>query len=878
MPGIDLGGCKCDSCPLLSTKRGNYVGAEGVSTLSPRFPKLMLVGEAPGQEEARSGIPFFGQSGQELDNYLRRVGIPRGNWWITNLVKCRPPKNRDPERVEIECCSPCLEREIGLHQPGVIATVGKYAARYFLGQDVDMEMVHGIPFLLDSGRVVVPCYHPAFGLYSTTNMTQIHKDFQAVAQVVRGEIRPRVVGEDRGSRYTYTLLDNPKDIRVLMAFSRRELAIDTESLLPNGFTVGGSTPWCLTFTTGEDRESGWMIRADNEECLQEFRPWVQSEKITTILHNALWDLPVLAQMGVYPKRYHDTMVAAYLLQDYPKGLKALGYRLLGVNMTAYERVIMDAQQSLSLQYLYEVSQRAWPDPAPRLEWVKGIPKEKHPQNIGKKIKRIFTDLIKNPDLDLVKRWGDIEDKLEVEGVLGHMPVASLADIPFDHALEYACRDAVVTMGIYPALMEQIRDRGLTETYNRDIGIIPMIIDIMRNGMKIDPEYLQGLSQYFERRMEDVQMEVETMFYAHTHEEKHINPGSTEQSAEALWKMGIFKTKKQSTAAEELDKVKHKHPIVGKITEYRQFSKLKGTYSDTLPGRIGVDGRLHCRIATTRTTTGRLATSDPNLQNIPTGTEEGQKIRGGFVAEEGYTYLCNDYSQIELRVMCHEARDKVMTQAFLSGADLHSSTASNMFRIPLAEAHKEHPLRRAAKGINFGIPYGITEIGLHAQMLAQGVDCTEAECKEWIYLWLNTYSGVRDYLKGVKEFAKCNGYVADLFGRRRLVPEVMSIHPRIREAGLRQAMNAPIQSGAQGVIKEAMVLLTPMVQEWVRSGWMLGPVMQIHDDLMFEVKEEFVGEVAPVIKAVMEGAVLLSIPTPVDQKVGKVWAKTEKLKG
>ncbi len=874
MAGIDLGGCLCDMCPLSGTKRGSWVGAQGPSRVSNRFPSLMLVGEAPGRDETFSGIPFFGQSGQELDNYLTRVGVSRDNWWVTNLVKCRPPANRDPKPEEVVCCKGCLEREIELHQPLVIAAVGRYAVRYFLGQDADMEMVHGIPYLLDSGRVVVPCYHPAYGLRNTTEMTNIYRDFEAVAKVVRGEITPRRPGDDEGNRYRYYHLESVGDLEDLIACHSPLVAVDTESILPHGFNRD-STPWCLTFADSTDGWSGYLIRADNKECLKRFGEWVQQPHVTTILHNALWDLGVLAQMGVHPRTYHDTMVMAYLLQDYPKGLKPLGYRLLGVNMTAYEKMIAGAQVALSLQYLSEVKKRTWPNPEPRLVWEKGIPKIKQPQNIGKKVVRMFKDLEKNPDLDLVERWNNIEDKIEVERVMGAMPVASLADIPFENALEYAGRDAVVTLGVYPELVGQIHERGLWEVFERDVGIIPMVMDMMWNGMRIDPDYLKELSRYFEERMEETQGEIETMFREHTLENVSINPKSPDQTSEILWKMGIFDKRKQSTASEELDKVRHKHPIVNKITYYRQLAKLKGTYTDTLPTQMDHRNRVHTRLSTTRVVTGRLSSSEPNLHNQPKRGEEGKKIRQGFIAEPGYVLFSCDYSQIEMRVLAHVSQDPTMLRLLLDPTkDIHSETASWVFNVPIDKVDKDKH-RYPAKRVGFGIVYGLTGMGLQKQLLAEGTIYTEKECDRMVSSWLEMYSVVNTYLDEMKAFAKRNRYVVDFFGRRRLVPEVLSVHPRIRDAGLRQAINAPIQGGAQGIIKEAMSQLTPIYREWVNRGWMLGPLMQIHDDLIFEIKEEYIDDIAPVIVCLMENAVPLTVPTPVDPQVGPCWGKLQK---
>lgn len=865
----------CKKCPLYSPGFFEYVPGAG-----PTDTPLMLVGEAPGVNEVNMGKPFVGDGGQELNKYLSLAGLPRNNWYTTNLVKCRPPKNRDPEKIEMDYCSKYLEEEIDAYSPKLIITLGRFATRYFLGEDADMELVHGIPFLINhrgSDRIIVPCYHPASGLYNTTHMTFIYQDIKSAVITYKDELSSwysnlvrrhgpsRRLDEDSSKDFQYKRLLSIDDLEGALK-NKNIIAIDTESKSDN-------SPWCLTFCM--DYGHGYQIRATEEDLLKRINAFVQLPSTITILHNSLYDLRVLSSMNIHPSNIEDTMIMAYLLQDEPQGLKPLGYRHLGVKMRAYSEIVAGPQTGKSLQYLLQITNRNWPDPEQELIWDKGKPRIKKPQNISKKVKRMLNDYSKNPSLDIVKRWTDIEGKKEVILSLGDMPRSDLSDIPEEDSLSYSCKDAIVTLGIFSILSKRIKEAGLETVYRRDLGVIPMVDDMQKYGIKIDPDYFRHLSGYFQNKLQEIQLEIESLYTLDTREVKVINPESPKQVQEALYKLGVFRYRNQSTSSESLDKYRTKHPIINKITEHRKFKKLKGTYSDTLPEQIDSNNRVHTTFRVTRIVTGRLSSSKPNLTNQPKRGEEGKKIRGGFIASPGCILLRQDYSQIEMRLAAHCSGDSTMLRMFKEGRDIHSETASWIFKIPIGKLDDDKH-RYPAKSIGFGILYGITGIGLQKQLLAQGISYSREECQSMINSWLEMYSDIADYAEEVKAIARRFGYVSDIFGRRRLVPETMSTIPRIREAGLRQAVNAPIQMGAQGIIKQAMCDLTPIYKKFQSEDYICRPLIQIHDELIFEVSEEIIKSVAILCKSFMENAVELKIPTPIDQKIGYNWRNTKEI--
>ena len=550
---------------------------------------------------------------------------------------------------------------------------------------------------------------------------------------------------------------------------------------------------------------------------------------------------------------------AYLLGDLPQGLKPLAYRLAGMEMHSYNEVLGDLGNLKAKEYLEVAVCLDWPDPEQLLEFKDGLPHVKKPQNIGKKVLRALRDNDKG-EVDLYTRWNRMEGHEDVEALLGPMPQADLRDVPEADALYYACRDADATRRIYPILKRRIKEEGMEAVLEMDMGIFPMLLAMTRNGITVNLTSVESLGMSFQLKMDTLAEEIRReVGYS-------INPGSSPQVAEMMDRLGIQakakrgKSGAQSTGVEILEPLRATYPVIGLVLDWRQAETLKSMFTDTLPHLVHEDGKVHTTFKTTRTITGRLATENPNLMAFPTRTEEGKMIRDAFEASPGYTLLSFDYEQIELRILAVASGDEAMLNAFLSGADLHSATAAEMFMIPIEKVDKDKH-RRPAKTVNFGIPYGITAMGLFATMQKEGATgWTEASCQDLIDRWFKVRPKVRDFMDEQKAHARRYGYVVDMFGRRRLTPEVHSSSKKIQEEGMRYAMNQPIQSGAQGVIKLAMGRIWREMQEEIQ-GDIIRPLLQIHDDLLVEVRDEEVPWIVPVIQGIMESAVQLTIPDP-----------------
>ncbi len=833
----------CDNCPL----KGKQVKATG-----PTDSPLLLIGEAPGHIENMRGYCFCGDSGQELDNYLTMVGMHRSSIRVDNIVKCQPPGKRDPKKDEIKCCSDYLTDYITQYQPRVIGTLGKVATEYFLGP-ISMEQVHGIPVAQGKDYIIVPLYHPAFGLYKTSFMTQIRQDFEVLAQVVRYELKPR---KPVKQKYNYVLardagLIKPKSV----------IAVDTEY-------AQGST-WCLSFS--HTPGTAYVVMRDDKELITTLAGWFSNPNCRMLLHNALYDLPELQLLGIVPTNFTDTMVMAYLLQSEPQGLKALAYRHLNMHMKSYKEMVAPATREKAIAYLTKALTHDWPNPEQIFEWrPDGTAHVKQPQNIGKKIQRILNDMGKKP-VDPWDRWHHIEPedgRAMVETELGIMPEGELCDIPFDDAVNYAAQDADATLQIYPILLERIKALRLTDTLNRDIGMMPMAIDMMENGMLTDKDRFGELSNYFLAKKTDYQKQINKCA------DTYVNPNSSQQVGKLFKQLGVTNSIPKSTEAKYFEHLREEHPIVDYVYSYREYSKLKSTYADALPKHTDENNRIHTTLRCTRTATGRLASANPNLQNQPVAKEDGRKIRECFISATGCSLVSFDYSQIELRVETHEAKDELLLKIFNEGRDPHAETASWIFGVALSDVD-DMKQRYPCKRVGFGVMYGLSPGGLANILSASGIDWSLQDCAKFMHEYFLLYPGIAAFIEEIKSYARRYGMIKDMFGRIRYIPEVQSVHERIREEGLRAALATPAQSGAAGIIKQAMRDVRPWYRGWQKAGYTVAPLLQIHDDLLFEMKDEVMPYVIPTIKHVMENAVTLSIPTPVDAKHGKRWGKLEK---
>ena len=437
-------------------------------------------------------------------------------------------------------------------------------------------------------------------------------------------------------------------------------------------------------------------------------------------------------------------------------------------------------------------------------------------------------------------------------------------VPVERAVAYGGEDAEVTLRLWETLRPQLVEERITRVYEGlDRPLVPIVAAMERLGIRVDTARLRELSDRFGARMAELEERAQELAG------RPFNPGSPKQLGEVLFdELGLdgggkrTRTGAWSTSADILEELAAQgHELPRVVLEWRQLQKLVRTYCDALVAQVNPEtGRVHTSYNLAATSTGRLSSSDPNLQNIPVRTEEGRAIRAAFVPEDGYLLMSADYSQIELRVVAHMAEVTPLREALAQGLDIHAAAAARMFDVPLDRV--DYELRRAAKVINYGIIYGIGAWGL-----AQRLGIPQERARAYIEAYFERYPEVRAYMERAKEEARQKGFVTTLYGRRCFIPDINHRVPSRRSAAERQAINAPVQGTAADIMKRAMIRVA---RELERAGSGARMLLQVHDELVFEVPEGEVEETASLVRRVMEGAARLDVPLVVDIGWGRNW--------
>jgi DNA polymerase-1 len=450
---------------------------------------------------------------------------------------------------------------------------------------------------------------------------------------------------------------------------------------------------------------------------------------------------------------------------------------------------------------------------------------------------------------------------------------SMAEVAIADAAPYAASDAETTLRLHPILEKELkRVPKLWDLFIEiEMPLIPVLADMEMAGIALDKDFFAKFSKELSGRITKLEDQV------HQAVGKPFNLNSTQQLSDVLF--GVLKLSPPdkgrktasghySTAAGVLDELSGQHPVVDMILEYRELTKLKSTYVDALPLQIHPeDGRVHTSFSQTTAVTGRLSSSDPNLQNIPTRTELGRRVRRGFLAGPGNVLVSLDYSQIELRIVAHMAGDQAMLNAFRAGQDIHATTAAAIYGVPLEKVTRE--MRRHSKAINFGLIYGMSAFGL-----TRTTELTLAESQDFVEAYFKQFPGVKKYLDGIRKEATQNGYVETMLGRRRYFPNLKgSVNQVVRAREEREAINAPIQGTAADIMKIAMIKIPPALAKARLHGRML---LQVHDELVVECPSSELDELVRVVRKIMENAYKLDIPLTTEARSGTNWDELKPL--
>jgi DNA polymerase-1 len=440
---------------------------------------------------------------------------------------------------------------------------------------------------------------------------------------------------------------------------------------------------------------------------------------------------------------------------------------------------------------------------------------------------------------------------------------SMAMATIEEVADYACADADITLRLKSVLATELREEGLWQLFSEvEMPLVPVLVAMERNGVAVDVELLRDMSHSLGKEMLRLEAEVyNSLGY-------RFNINSSQQLSRVLYEeLKLPKPRKTksgySTEASALEELKGTHPIIELVLQYRQLAKLKSTYTDAFCALVNPKtGRLHTSFNQTGTTTGRLSSSEPNMQNIPIRSELGGKIRQAIIAEPGWQLLSVDYSQIDLRALAHISQDPELIATFLRDEDVHAATASRIFNVSPDKVTSE--MRRVAKTVNFGIIYGMSNYGLE-----QATSFSREEASQFITAYFEKYPRVKDYIENTKSQARERGYVQTVLGRRRYIPEINSPNRQIREAAERMAINMPVQGTSADIIKIAMVNLHREMEKLNLRSKM---TLQVHDELVFEVPPEEIDQMKELVSRIMPQALKLSVPLKIDIKLGKNWAE------
>lgn len=927
----------------------------------PRGPSpspILIVGEAPGQYEASAGKPFWGPSGDEQSNYLKWCGIRPSQCRMTNLVPIFRPGNPDPCESDIAKYSSQLDKEIRRTKPLVILAVGRISTRYFLGSHPFLKMydIHGTPCrggVFDSsiahrsrGAAVIPIIHPASALHATSSKdsgfdirSAIQYDYKQAIDTYRAleplsssqraeYISNLNTDEFDGIDKSYIDLTNSTQVDSAIKDLFRGLSlpdhvsVDTEGDL--------SSPWSIQVTTLPT--ISYIARCSNKETFDYFiyklnYIFNNYKRPKLVLHNALHDIPILREMGLnvdnllYQHRIIDTMYLAYILRVLPQSLKALMWRLCGMDVLTYESVVNQSTITEQLSYLSMIAD-ARIKSLGKVEVIlnDGQLVKYGPQPLSIKARKLLGSIklsLANGDQvtasDIAEKWYDISGDAaakkrlkwqmlkDLELQYGKLPIESLDVTPLDQSIFYAGKDADGTLRVLDKLLTLIEEHNINKgLIERGARILPMIEEMQRNGMPASYSYFYNLYDELTERAVSISRDISTNFLKNV----PFNPNSPLQTAKLIEARGIEiidTTPKgaPSTSKTSLEKYRLKDEAINLLFLAREHYHYRDTFcwpviealydKDKGQDIHPVIGQIKC----TRTATRRLSMEKtdrgPNLLAMPKRQREGMSewlassIRRGFVAPQGYKLTAHDVSQMELVVLAFLSQDPIMCDVFRNGGDIHATTAEMLFNVPPEEqVGKIH--RIPAKTTNFLVVYGGGAMELHSQLVSKGIDISFEECVNIIDKFYSKYKGVRRYKEQVEREVRDRGYDETTYGFRRYFPHIVSRDKGIALSAAREAVSLRVQGTAQDMMQESMSWIWYEVERRRREyrdknsnrdkPFDVKFCLQIHDEILALTNEDSWEDYD---KLVIEGltkrhGLEMNIPIKADGGYGDRWSE------
>lgn len=871
--------------------------------------RVMFVGEAPGESEAFfrdpgtgriSPRPFVGRAGKEQDAYLRAAGIVTGvsTFYRTNVVKDYIEGNPDPTPELIAEWEPALLAELEQVQPDIVIAVGRFAARWFLGDDADMDFVHGIAFKLsyvrglnykarfDKDLIVVSTYHPAYGFYDDEARPLIFNDYRAAAAAIKH--RPNFLADDALVGYEeYRDVTGTELADIVASQDPGPFGMDTEGVPGDEWSVQTS------FNPG----IGYVLRKAQPDFAIGIAALQRHSDIDdnlVCLHNGMYDIEMVRNMGwdLFEARLFDSMYAAYIMRTEPQGLKPLAYRWCGMAMQSYLEVVGDIGLEKQMLYLSEVMDREWPKPEARVEYENdGTFHLYTPQPVNKRAYAILNDYYsgkrdKEGNLpDPLKRWKKVDRDLRrlVEAEMGPMPVGRLGDIPLVKAVGYSGRDPDATLRLYYTLEPELRLRKLSQLMQDGMDVLPVFEEMQSNGMPARRSHFEQLSVKMWDEMCRLQARISHRYYGG----KPFNPASSDQVAALMRRRGLHgekrskKTGKVSTGKKSIEHLRYEDEAIGDVIDWREHQKIRDAFCDPIVELMTEEYQnVRCTIKTTRVASRRISASDPNLTAIPVRNELGLEVRAGYEAPEGYVIGSWDLSQIEMRYMAHVSRDPLMCKFFneknpVTGKDfdIHAETAARIFGMKIEDVD-EMQHRYPSKRAGFGIITNIAGAGLFDQLRMFGCKGWSVDkCDDLIKEWLNVYKGVRAYLDSCKREVREKGFVVDCWGMPRFLPGVWSDDKKVRAEAERAASSMKIQGGAQGMLQKSMAWLKGYIRGLRMAGEDVRWLLQIHDEILLMFREELWDTIDPLVReGLTEHSLKLIVPVKCSGTRHRKWSE------
>lgn len=897
----------------------------------PKPNSVMLIGEGPGAEEYRIGRPFVGKSGQEQRWYLSRYNLSPDNWYLTNIIKEYTDGNPDPTIEQIKYWTPTLLQEISDCNPKLIIAVGRFAIRFFLGEDAELDICHGLPHRVgafDSNRInrapkdciILPVIHPASGFYDNSARVLISYDYSQVANIIDKlnnneldtvEFR---VDEYKGNEQYIDVTGAELDHYLNSSFYQDIDPVTNRAIIPEiGIDTEGTPddPWSIQISTTPG--TAYVLRYTQPDfsigisALQQLADNSSGNGTLFIMHCAntpmgtMYDIIMCRVMGLDLSRARvwDTMYALYLLRIEPKGLKPASYRWCGTLQDDYMSLIGDIGKRKQESYLIDVLTHEWPDVESRVKSLNdGTIKLTKPRHIIKLVEGILKDLYSGKvnkdgeETDPFKRWMKIDpvQRKLVEGKLGKMPIGTLNDIPIEQAVMYAGRDSDITLRLKHKLQLELARLDLIDMFTEDMEILPLYYEMQSHGMPASRSKFERFHSILSDKLSTIQSELSINYFG----EQPFNPKSPVQVRSLLLRRGLASAKRTasnlpSTGKKSIEHLRFQDPAIELVFQWREHQHLRDSFVETIleliPDNYEPDIYDITCVFKTNTETRRLATENPNLLAIPSRTELGKLIRDCYICRENELMGAWDFSQVEARFMAHESRDELLCKFFIEGRDIHTETAMLMFGVKREDVTKRQ--RRDAKDINFGVLYGIQASGLYDQFRMRGIESNIEYCDKLIKEWYKIYKGVKVYQQEVIMETERKGYIRDHWGMYRYLPNIYALKNKkfsnnqerreaesLRAEAERHAVSHKIQGGACGMLRQSIRHLKPIIHSMVDMGMNVKPRLPIHDELVFTFEtgiEQLVNDIV-IDSLVNHCGIKLIVPVEAEGKIGKTWSE------